>query len=73
MDALREFREIGLGSRLNRLSELMMKETQKVYTHYGIDFDPYLFPAFKIISFGLDFGRSRPCPRIYFGGRRWPR
>ncbi|MFK7749996.1 MAG: GNAT family N-acetyltransferase [Kordia sp.] len=50
MDALREFREIGLGSRLNRLSELMMKETQKVYDYYGIDFDPYLFPVFKIIS-----------------------
>ncbi|MEM6686997.1 MAG: helix-turn-helix domain-containing GNAT family N-acetyltransferase, partial [Bacteroidota bacterium] len=27
-----------------------MKETQKVYTHFGIDFDPYLFPVFKIIS-----------------------
>ncbi|WP_298518250.1 helix-turn-helix domain-containing GNAT family N-acetyltransferase [uncultured Kordia sp.] len=50
MDALREFREISLGSRLNRMSEVMMKETQKVYTYYGIDFDPYLFPAFKIIS-----------------------
>ncbi|MCH2196625.1 bifunctional helix-turn-helix transcriptional regulator/GNAT family N-acetyltransferase [Kordia sp.] len=50
MDALREFREISLGSRLNRMSDVMMKETQKVYTYYGIDFDPYLFPAFKIIS-----------------------
>ncbi|WP_420574045.1 bifunctional helix-turn-helix transcriptional regulator/GNAT family N-acetyltransferase [Kordia sp.] len=50
MDALREFKEIGLGSRLARLSELIMKEIQKVYDHYNIDFDPYLFPAFKIIS-----------------------
>jgi len=50
MDALREFKEISLGSRLKRLSDAMMKETQKVYTHFGIDFDPYLFPVFKIIS-----------------------
>ncbi|MEM6717827.1 MAG: helix-turn-helix domain-containing GNAT family N-acetyltransferase [Bacteroidota bacterium] len=50
MDALREFKEISLGSRLNRISDTMMKETQKIYTHFGIDFDPYLFPAFKIIS-----------------------
>jgi len=50
MDALREFKEISIGSRLTRLSELMMRETQKVYDNYNIDFDPYLFPAFKIIS-----------------------
>jgi flagella basal body P-ring formation protein FlgA len=27
-----------------------MKETQLVYNHFNIDFDPYLFPIFKIIS-----------------------
>lgn len=50
MDALRNFREIGIGSRLTRLSEYMMKETQKVYDALAIDFDPYLFPIFKLIS-----------------------
>ncbi len=49
MDALRGLGELGLGSRLKRVSEYMMKETQIVYNHYKIDFDPYLFPIFKII------------------------
>ncbi len=50
MDALQGFGELGLGSRLKRISELLMKETQIVYNHFNIDFDPYLFPIFKIIS-----------------------
>lgn len=49
MDALRGYGELGLGSRLKRVSEYMMKETQLVYNHFNIDFDPYLFPIFKII------------------------
>ncbi|WP_299887831.1 bifunctional helix-turn-helix transcriptional regulator/GNAT family N-acetyltransferase [uncultured Lacinutrix sp.] len=49
MDALRGFGELGLGSRLKRLSEYLMKETQLVYNHFNIDFDPYLFPVFKIL------------------------
>ncbi|MBL4905924.1 MAG: bifunctional helix-turn-helix transcriptional regulator/GNAT family N-acetyltransferase [Sneathiella sp.] len=50
MDALKGFGELGLGSRLKRLSEHMMKETQLVYDHFNIDFDPYLFPIIKIID-----------------------
>ena len=50
MDALRGYGELGLGSRLKRVSEYMMKETQLVYNHFNIDFDPYLFPIFKIIA-----------------------
>jgi ribosomal protein S18 acetylase RimI-like enzyme/predicted transcriptional regulator len=49
MDALRGFGELGLGSRLKRVSEYLMKETQVVYDYFKIDFDPYLFPVFKII------------------------
>ncbi len=49
MDALKGIGEIGIGSRLKRLSEYMMKETQVVYDTLNIDFDPYLFPTFKII------------------------
>jgi arginyl-tRNA synthetase len=48
MDALRGFGEIGMGSRLKRLSEYMMRETQTVYDEFNIDFDPYLFPTLKI-------------------------
>ena len=50
MDALQGFGEIGIGSRLKRVSEYMMRETQMVYDTFNIDFDPYLFPTFKIIK-----------------------
>ncbi|TYA71812.1 bifunctional helix-turn-helix transcriptional regulator/GNAT family N-acetyltransferase [Seonamhaeicola marinus] len=50
MDALRGFGELGIGSRLKRLSEQLMKDTQIVYDYYNVDFDPYLFPIFRIIS-----------------------
>ena len=42
MDALRGFGELGLGSRLKRLSEYILREVQYIYNHYNIDFDPYL-------------------------------
>jgi len=50
MDALKNLGEIGIGSRLKRVSEYMMRETQLVYNTLNIDFDPYLFPSFKIIK-----------------------
>lgn len=50
MDALKGLGELGLGSRLKRVSEYLMKETQLVYNHFNIDFDPYLFPIYKIIT-----------------------
>ncbi len=50
MDTLQALGEIGLGSRLKRLSESLMKEIQFIYDDQGIDFDPYLFPAFYKIS-----------------------
>ncbi|WP_166627737.1 GNAT family N-acetyltransferase [Tenacibaculum caenipelagi] len=50
MDALQGIGEIGIGSRLKRVSEYMMRETQIVYDTFDIDFDPYLFPTFKIIK-----------------------
>ncbi len=48
-DKLQQLGELGLGSRLNRLSDYIMKEIQIVYDAKEIDFDPYLFPIFKII------------------------
>lgn len=50
MDALQGFGELGLGSRLKRISEYLMKESQLIYDYFEIDFDPYLFPVFKLIS-----------------------
>ncbi len=48
-DKLQEYAELGLGSRLKRLSEYLMRETQLIYNACHIDFDPYLFPVFKFI------------------------
>ncbi|MBQ4818750.1 hypothetical protein [Aquimarina sp. MMG016] len=48
-DKLQQYGELGLGSRLKRLSDHMMKEIQLVYNTCNIDFDPYLFPIFKVI------------------------
>ena len=50
MDTLRGFGHLGFGSRIKRLSDYMMRETQLIYDHYQIDFDPYLFPVYKTIS-----------------------
>ncbi|MDY0779993.1 bifunctional helix-turn-helix transcriptional regulator/GNAT family N-acetyltransferase [Tenacibaculum sp. IB213877] len=49
MDALQGLGETGMGSRLKRLSEYLMRETQVVYDEFNIDFDPYLFPTLKVI------------------------
>ncbi len=48
-DTLQIYGELGLGSRLKRLSEYLMRETQLIYNACNIDFDPYLFPVFKFI------------------------
>jgi len=49
MDLLQTLGEIGLGSRLKRISDLLMKEIQLLYKSQNIDFDPYLFPTFNTI------------------------
>jgi len=64
MDALKGFGELGLGSRLKRLSEFMMKETQLVYDHFNIDFDPYLFPIIKIINHYDGITNSEVCEKL---------
>jgi len=50
MDTLKSLGEISMGSRLKRLSDYLMKETQSLYKQQGIDFDPFLFPAFYSIA-----------------------
>ena len=50
MDAIKSLGELSLGSRLKRLSEQCMKVIKQAYSHYQIDFDPYLFPAFHNIA-----------------------
>lgn len=50
MDSLLGFGELSMGSRLKRVSDYMMRETQIVYDTLHLDFDPYLFPIFNLIS-----------------------
>lgn len=50
MDKLLEFRELGFGSRMKRLSETLMRDVKQVYKSLYLDFDPTLFPVFKTIS-----------------------
>ncbi|WP_378185738.1 MarR family transcriptional regulator [Aquimarina sp. W85] len=49
-DELQHIGELALGSRLKRLSDTMMRETREIYGACNVDFDPYLFPIFKIIA-----------------------
>lgn len=48
LDALKGIGEIGMGSRLKRVSDYMMRETQIVYNEYNIDFDPIYFQFLKL-------------------------
>ncbi len=50
MDKLIEFRELAFGSRIKRLSDALMRDVKRVYKSLYIDFDPYLFPTFKVIN-----------------------
>ncbi len=50
MDKFFEFKELGFGSRMKRLSEILMRDVKKVYKSLYLDFDPHLFPIFKTIN-----------------------
>ena len=50
MDTMKSMGELGMGSRLKRMSDLCMRTIQQAYDRYQIDFDPYLFPAYHSIA-----------------------
>lgn len=50
MDKLKSFGALALGSRLKRLSDVLMKDVKKIYKSLYIDFDPTHLPVFKTIS-----------------------
>ena len=50
MDKLKSFGELALGSRLKRLSDVLIKDVKKIYKSLYIDFDPTHLPVFKTIS-----------------------
>ena len=50
MDKLKSFGELALGSRLKRLSDVLIKDVKKIYKSLYIDFDPSHLPVFKTIS-----------------------
>ena len=65
MDAFNLYKELGLGSRLARLSDILMKEIQLVYDYAKIDFDPYLFPVFKVLIDKEIATTTQICESLY--------
>lgn len=49
MDFYSDVGELGLGSRLKRLSDLCMTEVKVIYTEAGFDFEPRWFPLFRLL------------------------
>ncbi len=49
MDKLYQFGELAFGSRIKRLSDVLMKDVKQVYKDLYIDFEPTHFPVFKTI------------------------
>lgn len=49
MDKLHQFGELAFGSRIKRLSDVLMKDVKQVYRDLYIDFEPTHFPVFKTI------------------------
>ena len=49
MDFYSSVGELGLGSRLKRLSDVCMSEVKAIYSEMGLDFEPRWFPLFHLI------------------------
>ncbi|MFD1819537.1 DNA-binding transcriptional regulator, MarR family [Pseudarcicella hirudinis] len=49
MDLISELGPLAFGSRLKRLSDMVMKGGQEVYRHYGVDFEPKWFTLFYFL------------------------
>lgn len=56
MDLISELGALAWGSRLKRLSDLIMKQAVEVYQSYGIDFEPKWFPLFYLLSQKQEMG-----------------
>jgi DNA-binding MarR family transcriptional regulator/predicted GNAT family N-acyltransferase len=41
---------LALGSRLKRLSDVLMQDVEKVYKHFNLEFEPKWFPVFYLLS-----------------------
>jgi len=50
MDILKSLGELAIGSRLKRLSDVIMRDGVKIYQANGIDFQPRWFPVFYSLS-----------------------
>lgn len=50
MDFYRQTGKMALGSRLRRLSEMLMEDAAKVYALYEVALDPKWFPVFYVLS-----------------------
>ena len=56
MDLISELGALAWGSRLKRLSDLIMKQASAVYQSYGIEFEPKWFPLFYLLAQKQEMG-----------------
>lgn len=50
MDIIKQLGELAIGSRLKRLSDIIMRDGSKIYQDNSIDFEPKWFPVFYTLS-----------------------
>jgi DNA-binding MarR family transcriptional regulator len=55
-DSIKKLGELALGSRLKRLSDLIMRNGKEIYQEYKIDFEPKWFPVFFTLSENEEMG-----------------
>jgi DNA-binding MarR family transcriptional regulator len=56
MDLISDLGALAIGSRLKRLSDVLMRGGESIYVYYGIDFEAKLFPLFYYLSLKNEAG-----------------
>ena len=49
MDFLKQLGELALGSRLKRMSDMLMRDVATIYKTLGVDFEPTLMPVLNFL------------------------
>ena len=65
MDLIKSLGELAVGSRMRRLSDLIMKDGIRIYQSNGIDFQPKWFPVFYAISQNKEMSVTEIAGELY--------
>jgi DNA-binding MarR family transcriptional regulator/GNAT superfamily N-acetyltransferase len=63
-DFFDEVGELGLGSRLKRLSDRVMADAGKIYKHFGVDMEPRWFPLLSLLNHEKEIGVVEASVRL---------